>query len=266
MRGPGVEDERPVILREDLCAPGVDEQHGLPRGEEPNRSRRVLIRNGCPRHGKELITPLVPKAAKRHPLHHRGEDPNRQPGPAGHVLHRCRAESSEVPPNEVLDALDLGRRRPPHPIVGQAVQVGPPLIPRPRRRHPPQVDPHPQTRPCHRGDPLGGEELLQLRGPARSRRQVLADPTSPTAAPAPGRSTSPDPTMPPRGSPRRRGAPSAPRPGEVPPPGACGSVRRPPPCPGPRPGAGTGPTTSRVGPAGCPKRTAGSPGPRPCGW
>ena len=91
-------------------------------------------------------------------------------GPLRRIAKRRGAECAEVPAQEVLHGLGLGRRRRFKPAVGQAVEVGPPHLPRARWRHPHHVQPQSCPRPRHGRETFGLQpphEVASAEGPVR---------------------------------------------------------------------------------------------------
>src|SRR4029453_2803887 len=66
-----VEDQRPVLLGKDPGAARVDEQRGVPDGQEPRRRRRFGLRERRTRQVDELFPGLVPEAPQREPFERR---------------------------------------------------------------------------------------------------------------------------------------------------------------------------------------------------
>ena len=59
MGGLGVEDAGPVRLGQDLGAPGVDQQVGVPGGQEAGRGRRARVGQGRPGQVEQLPAPVA---------------------------------------------------------------------------------------------------------------------------------------------------------------------------------------------------------------
>ena len=136
LRRLGVEDLRPVLLGQDAGAAGVDEQARVPRAEEARRGGRVRV--GARRAGdvEQVAVALEVEAV---------DDGGGEAGERGDVLGGGGAEAGEVAPHEVLLRGPLADLRRADPVLGERVEVGPPPLPRARRRRPHEVDPQPDA-------------------------------------------------------------------------------------------------------------------------
>ena len=94
-----------------------------------------------------------------------------KPGEARDVLARRRAEGGEVAAHEVRRRAAAVRRRP-DPVLGEREPVRAAALPRPRRRHPHEVDPQPAAeRPLlpHQRVDLRPAQLVPAREPVADR-------------------------------------------------------------------------------------------------
>ncbi len=175
MRGPDVEDAAAVALGQDLGAPGVHQQVGVPGGQEAGRGRRALLGQGRAGQVEQLPALLVAEPAGPDPLQHRAQRGQGQAGPAAQVAEGRRAEPGQVAADQVLEGVGLGDPPGPEPVGGQPVEVGPAALPGARRRDPDHVHPEPDAVPYRLGEPGGGEQPGQLGLAGRAGGEPFAD-------------------------------------------------------------------------------------------
>ena len=140
------------MFGEDLRPSFVDEQGGVPGREEPDRGRGVAVGEWCSRKIVEHLAAFAPESTQPHPREASFEARGWHAGPARDLLRRGRAEPTEVPSDQELDALRLVDLRYIGPPVGQAVEIGAPPLPGPGGRDADQIHPQAQAVPDPRLD------------------------------------------------------------------------------------------------------------------
>src|SRR3954470_9783451 len=141
LRGLRVEDLWAVLLRQDPGAAGVDEQRGVPGGQEPDGGGRLWIGQGRARQVEELGAVFRGETAKLELLED-GADPLRvQAHPVGELGERGGTEGCEMAAGDRVNPARLVEpgRRWPEPGLRSRVEIRPPALPRSGRRHPDQV-------------------------------------------------------------------------------------------------------------------------------
>ena len=145
--------------------------------------------SGAPRQVEQLLAVLGAEPPQLEPRQRRSSAATREPGPARDVLARTPGRSrrgSGATSSSIASPAVTARRS--EPVLREGVQVGPPPLPRARRRRPHQVDPQPDA--------------------ARAVRLADAARRSPRAAAPVARSARPQPSR--RAGHRRRGVGASP--------------------------------------------------------
>src|SRR5215510_8504013 len=170
---PGTEDEGTVGLRKYLRSARMRKQSRIPGRQETNRCRRV--RRGQRRIGQieELAAFLIAVAGKSQPLHRWKNPGDPEACPIRHIVQGRGTEAPEVAAYEALQAAGLRCVASAEPIVSEAVEIGPSLLPGPRGGNPHHFEPEAHPRPHNRRKPPGAEQVLEIVRAAWSARKLL---------------------------------------------------------------------------------------------
>ena len=132
MRGPSVEDDRPLLLRHHLCPASVDHRESLERQEKPNRCARSCAGKARFRQVNQHPTVLIAEAPQSQAFGHGRQLRRLQSRPACDVCDRSGTETAQISAHQVLHAFRLGDIGHAQPFVGQAIGVGARALPRTR--------------------------------------------------------------------------------------------------------------------------------------
>ena len=173
-----MEDPLPVVLRQDQGSARVDEQRGVPGGQEPHRHGGCGIGDRPAREVHQGFPVLAQEPPDADPFERRIHRWERHTGEARDVLARGGPEPGEVAPNQEVEAGVRGevRRRGTDPVLRQPVEVGSAPLPGSARRHPDQIEPSRGTVP---GRGVHAELLHQHGSALRAVGERSPDPAGP---------------------------------------------------------------------------------------
>ena len=174
MRGPGVEDQRAVGLRQYLRPARVRQQRRVPGGEEAHRRRSPRLWERSPGQVEQPPSLVVSQRAQLHPLRHRLEPRQRNARPAGRLPQGGRAEGAEVAAQQAGQAFLLSGAGLAEPVFGEAVEVGAAVLPGARGRDADHRQPVPEPGPGDGGNAGRLEQPAQLAGAGRATEESPA--------------------------------------------------------------------------------------------
>ena len=165
------EDPRPEALGQHLRPPRVHEQRRVPRGQEADGRRRVLLWQGCAWEVDQLGTVGVREPAEAQPLDAGSQRRDVDPGPVGGLRDRGRAEGAQVPAQQQVVRVRLADLCRTDPALRGREHVRTPALPRAGGGHADELDADAVPRERRPGGREGPHDLEQLVAPARPVRQ-----------------------------------------------------------------------------------------------